>query len=505
MLGGRAAGVLLHPTSLPGPYGIGDFGPEAHAYIDWLAQAGISWWQVLPLTVSGEGHSPYCGRSSFAANPLLINPDGLVADGLLTAEEVADHPLFPTDKVDFPAVIPFKERLWRQAWTQFKKTPPQAVADAFTDYRTRERRWLDDYALFSALKDAHDGTPWHAWPKPLAFREPRALSDWRQHHADEVTFHAFVQFLAARQWQQLRQHAQNRRVKILGDLPMFVSLDSAEVWSRRDLFLLDQDGQPTCQAGVPPDYFNEKGQLWGNPIYDWTAISQDGFRWWIDRVKVTLEWVDAIRLDHFRGFCAYWEVPAGEETAINGAWVPGPGKALFDALEEALGRLPFLAEDLGDIDEDVWGLRDALDLPGMAVLQFAFNPHMRSLFVPYNHHRHLAVYPGTHDNNTARGWYTEDASEDDRDFLRRYLSVSGQEIHWDLIRAASASVANLAVFPHQDLGGLGSTARMNTPGVSKGNWRWRLERQLMEPWIKSRLADLVWLYGRWPEPEKEPV
>jgi 4-alpha-glucanotransferase len=492
----RAAGVLLHPTSLPGPYGIGDLGREAFQYVDWLAEADVRWWQVLPLNVPGEGNSPYATRSTFAGNTLLVSPDGLVADGLLAAKDLQPVPVFGGPGVDFAGAEAYKQRLLRRAFDNFRRSGDFALPRALDEFRTTERNWVGDWALFAALKDAHDQLPWFDWPRTLALRDPKALAAWRSAHEEEVEFHVFAQFVFARQWRQLREHAASRQVRILGDMPMFVALDSAEVWARRDLFLLDGNGRPTSVAGVPPDYFNADGQFWGNPLYDWDAMEREGYAWWVERVRQTLETVDALRLDHFRGFAAFWSIPAGAATAREGGWTPGPGRALFDAIAKALGDLPFVAEDLGLIDAPVNELRDALGFPGMAVLQFAFSPEPRSSFMPHSHQKNLAVYSGTHDNNTTRGWYEEEASEREKDFVRRYLGVSGHEIHWDLCRAALASVADLAIVPHQDLAGLGSAARMNRPGTSKENWDFRLEGWMLDPGIRFRLAELVWLYGR---------
>lgn len=501
----RAAGVLLHPTSLPGPYGIGDIGATAHAYVDWLAAAGISWWQILPLNAPGEGFSPYSARSTFAGNPLLLSPEALAADGLLEPAEFAAPPPSRPDRVLYPAVLAFKNDLVQRAFERFRTRPPAALAAAFDRYRSEEASWLHDWGLFAALRTAHAGAGWFDWPRPLALREPAAIAAWREAHAPEIELHVFAQFLFARQWSALRAHAAARGVRIMGDLPMFVALDSAEVWAHRELFRLDASGLPTHVAGVPPDYFNENGQLWGNPLYAWETKRVEVFEWWIERIRRVLETVDAVRLDHFRGFAEFWEVPAGAKTAKTGRWVAGPGAALFEAIRAALGDLPFVAEDLGDIDAKVTELRDRLGLPGMAVLQFAFNPSPRSTFLPYRHERHLVVYTGTHDNNTTRGWYDDDADDAMRDYLRRYFATDGREVHWTLVRAAMASVADLAVVPHQDLVGLGSAGRMNRPGTVTENWDFRLSAAMLDRGTRDRLGELVWLYGRRPDQqERDP-
>lgn len=492
----RACGVLLHPTCLNGPFGIGDIGPAAHRYLDWLADAGVRWWQVLPLNPTGPGQSPYNAISSFGANPLLISPELLVRDGMLAPSELDALRGLPEVFVDFDALVPLRLALLRRAFSCFLERPPRGMTQALEGFRHDQRDWLEDLAVFSALRDAHGGVPWHEWPPDLALRRPHALASWEAEHRQQVEFHVFCQFLFDRQWSELRDHARSRGLSILGDIPIFVADDSADVWAHRELFLLDPQGQPTVVAGVPPDYFSETGQLWGNPLYDWPAIERTGFAWWIERFRATLRQVDAARLDHFRGFAAYWEVPADDETALGGRWVGGPGRALFDAVAAALGDLPLVAEDLGIITEDVNALRRGLGLPGMAVLQFAFDPTQRSSFLPYRHERELVVYTGTHDNNTTLGWYLQDASEAEKDFVRRYLETDGHEIHWHMIRAALASVAALAIVPHQDLAGLGADCRMNTPGLADGNWRFRITDWMLSGWHQRRLADLVQLYGR---------
>lgn len=492
----RASGVLLHPTCLPGPFGIGDLGPTAHRYVDWLADAGVRWWQVLPLNPTGPGQSPYNSISSFGASPLLISPELLVRDGLLETADLEAMRGLPDVYVDFDAVVPAKHTALRRAFARFVAQPPRGLSAALDSFRHEQRGWVEDYALFAALQAAHAGAPWHDWPSDLALRRPHALAAWEAEHRAEVDFQVFCQLMFDRQWTELHEHAGSRRISILGDIPIFVADDSADVWAHRELFLLDAEGRPSVVAGVPPDYFSETGQLWGNPLYDWAALERTGFAWWIERFRTTLRQVDAARLDHFRGFAAYWEVPAQDDTALGGRWVKGPGRALFDAVAAALGDLPLVAEDLGIITEDVGALRRGLSLPGMAVLQFAFNPTEHSSFLPYRHERDLVVYTGTHDNNTTLGWYLQDASEPEKDFLRRYLATAGHEIHWDMIRGAMASVASLAVVPHQDLAGLGADCRMNTPGLADGNWRFRITDWMLSDWHQRRLADLIQLYGR---------
>jgi len=490
----RSAGVLLHPTCLPSPHGIGDLGHSAHAYLDWLGSVGASWWQILPLNPPGPGNSPYSAISTFAGNPLLISPELLVDDGLLDEADLADGPSLPDEWVDYEHVVPRKRELLERAFARFSSQPGALTGEL--SFREANRTWLDDFALFAALKDAHAGAPWYDWPEPLARREPEALAAWREDHAEAVELEVFTQLLFSRQWALLRRRAVDLGIRILGDVPIFVALDSAEVWAHPELFLMDDEGRPTVVAGVPPDYFSKTGQLWGNPLYDWQRMADDGFRWWLDRLGHTLAQVDVVRLDHFRGFAAHWEVPADAEVATHGRWVAGPGRAFFDAVRERLDRLPFIAEDLGEITDDVVALRDELGLPGMAVLHFAFSPEPRSSFIPYAHTRNLVVYTGTHDNNTTLGWFLEDATDGERELVRRYVGGDCSDVAWDLIRLAMESVAELAIVPHQDLASLGSDCRMNTPAVADGNWTFRITPWMLGDGIRDRLTELVDTYGR---------
>jgi 4-alpha-glucanotransferase len=498
----RRAGVLLHPTCLPSPHGIGDLGRPAHAYVDWLTDAGVGWWQILPLNPPGPGHSPYSATSTFAGNPLLISPELLVEDGLLSPDDLADAPELPAEWVDFEAVAPWKRELLGRAFTRLRRQP-DGLADELETFRAANRGWLDDFALFAAVKRDLGGAPWYDWPDRLAAHDPAALEAWRTAHLDEVDLEVFSQLLFHRQWHGLREHAADVGVSILGDVPIFVAADSAEVWAHPELFLVGPDRRPTAVAGVPPDYFSETGQLWGNPLYDWARMEADGFTWWIDRLRHTLDQVDMVRLDHFRGFAAHWEIPVDAEVASEGNWSPGPGKAFFDAVAAALGGLPFVAEDLGEITPDVVELRRELGLPGMAILHFGFSPEPRSFYIPYNHVRDQVVYTGTHDNNTTLGWFLEDASDGERELVRAYTGRDGSEIHWDLIRVALSSVADLTVVPHQDLAGLGADCRMNTPGVADGNWVFRLTPWMLGDDIRDRLAGLVETYGRRPDRERD--
>ncbi|MCD4751431.1 MAG: 4-alpha-glucanotransferase [Thermoanaerobaculales bacterium] len=492
----RSAGILLHPTCLPSPHGIGDVGPAAHQYLRWLAQTGATWWQVLPLNPPGPGFSPYSATSTFAGSPWLISPEFLIEDGLLQASDIASIPSFPAGRLDVGAALEWKTHLLGRAWDTHKRSPQPHLAQNLATFKELDGWWLEDYVLFAALKEHHGGRAWMSWPEPLAMREPAELDQVRQDLGDEIRRQEFQQFLFFRQWARLREAAAEHSIKILGDLPIFVALDSADVWAQPELFQLDEAKRPRVVAGVPPDYFSETGQLWGNPLYDWDRHAEDGFAWWIARTLHALTLADALRLDHFRGFAAFWEVGAGEKTAVNGRWAPGPGRALFDALQQAIGSLPMVAEDLGEITPDVRALRKNLGLPGMAILHFAFSPEPRSSFIPYNHREDLVVYPGTHDNNTTVGWYESDASEGEKDLVRRYTGADGSEVHWDLIRLAMSSVADTAIVPHQDLFGLGAQARMNTPGLGEGNWCFRLTENMLDPNVAARLRNLVETFGR---------
>jgi 4-alpha-glucanotransferase len=492
----RSCGVLLHPTCLPGPYGIGDLGPAAHTYLEWLARAGARWWQVLPLSPAGPGWSPYAATSTFAGNTALVSPELLIQDGLLEPSDLADMPQLSPFKVEYERVVPWKGSLLQKAFQRFSKKPGAKIESAFAAFREESAWWLSEYSAFAALKRAYRGAPWYDWPEDLALHRSEPLAAWVGRHRRELLFEEFSQFLFFSQWRALREKARSLGISILGDVPIYVAGDSAEVWANRPLFQLDARGRALFVAGVPPDYFSETGQLWGNPLYDWDALEATGYAWWIARLRATLELVDAVRVDHFRGFAAYWEVPAGQKTAVIGRWVPGPGRRLFDAIRAALGDLPLVAEDLGVITEDVIALRDGLGLPGMAVLQFAFSPSPRSTMVPYLLRRNVVVYTGTHDNNTTLGWYLGDAPPQEKDFVRRYLGTDGHEIHWDMIRLALSTVADLAIVPHQDIAGLGGDCRMNTPATAKGNWQFRLTDWMLSEALRDRLAGLAWVYGR---------
>ena len=497
----RTSGVLLHPTSLPGPFGIGDLGPAAYEFVDFLAAAGQGLWQVLPLGPTGFGDSPYQCASSFAGNPLLISPERLLEWGWVDAADLA-HPELSRGSRGLRRgqgleADPARARLRGLPGPRLPGGPggPRVLSRAAPGLAGGLR------PLHRHQGRARHG-PWTEWPEPLALREPKALASWAKAQRARIERQVFVQYLFFRQWSELRRYAHERGVHLVGDVPIFVAHDSSEVWTHREWFELDAQGHPTVIAGVPPDYFSATGQRWGNPLYRWSALAESGYRFWVDRLRQVLEMTDLVRIDHFRGFAGYWEIPASEATAVKGRWVPGPGMALFEALKSALGEdLPLIAEDLGVITPDVEALRDGLGLPGMAILQFAFEDTSggfgRSEFLPHNHRRRLAVYTGTHDNNTLLGWWaTLDPTL--QHHARRYLNSDAAEIQWDFIRAALASVADLALFPMQDILGLGPEACMNRPGISEGNWVWRYTPDQLDPDAAGRLLELTRLYGRLP-------
>jgi 4-alpha-glucanotransferase len=502
----RASGILLHPTSLPGPFGIGDLGREAFAFIDFLAASGQSIWQVLPLGPTGYGDSPYQCFSAFAGNPLLISPAQLHEDGLLSDDDLNRDIRFRPTRVDFGQVIDYKKGLLERAFDAFKRVPEGSLRTEFIHFCRSSEWWLEDYALFRALKDAHGGIAWSDWEPRFAAREAQAIASAREALHDRIYAEKFFQFLFFKQWTALKDYCREKRITIIGDAPIFVAFDSADVWAHPEMFKLDSHRRPIVVAGVPPDYFSKTGQLWGNPIYDWNAMRATGFRWWIDRLRGTLQTVDILRIDHFRGFAACWEVPGGDKTAERGQWVEVPGRELFTTLRNTFGEMPIIAEDLGVITPDVEALRDDFGFPGMRVLQFAFRGDSKTIDLPHNYIRNCVVYTGTHDNDTTVGWFNSKAGmgstrnaqeiERERAYCLGYLNSDGREIHWDLIRAAWSSVANTAVVPLQDLLGLGSTARMNLPASERGNWQWRFKSGALTKRISDRLLELTELYGR---------
>ena len=502
----RAAGILLHVSSLPGRYGIGDLG-GGRALIDSLARARMGIWQVLPLSPTGYGDSPYQSLSAFAGNPLVVDLGELTAHGWLQTGDLAVAPNFPQERVDFERVAPWRTALLRRAFERFENAGSAADRADLEVFCRQSQFWLDDYALFAALKREFNEVEWTRWPPALASRIAAALNSSRARLAGEIRFQAFVQWCFFRQWRLLREHARARGVRIVGDLPIFVAHDSADVWANQSLFQLDSHGLPTVVAGVPPDYFSATGQLWGNPLFDWERMAADGYAWWIKRLGQAMQLFDFVRLDHFRGFEACWEIPAGAQTAAAGHWTPGPGAQFFTAATAALGPLPLIAEDLGVITPAVEALRDQFAYPGMRVLQFAFGVDPKAPdYLPHNFIPHSVVYTGTHDNDTTVGWFhsrvgsgttrSAEQIERERDFALRYLHSDGREIHWDLIRLAMASVARLAVFPMQDVLGLGSEARMNLPSTTEGNWRWRMGAGQWTADHERRLYELADTYDR---------
>jgi 4-alpha-glucanotransferase len=492
----RSAGVLLHPTSLPGR-GVGNLGEAAHRFVDWLADAAQTLWQVLPLVPVSESGSPYNGLSALAGNPLLVSVEGLAREGLLDAGEIGGDEL-PRDRVDYPRVLSWKDTLLRRAHAAFREGRAPALRAGYEEFRERNSSWMEDYALFRALREENRGASWSEWEEGVRLRRREAVRAARARLADAVDHYTFQQFLFDREWRALRDHAHARGVRIVGDVPIFVAYDSVDVWAHRDLFALDEKGRPEVVSGVPPDYFSATGQRWGNPLYRWEVMEADGYRWWVERFRRTLEMVDVVRIDHFRGFQSYWQIPAGEETAIRGEWRPGPGTALFEALREELGELPLVAEDLGLITREVEVLRDELGLPGMRVFQFAFGDDDRNPHLPANHPENSVAYTGTHDNDTSLGWLREGASREERDRVGRLVDPAGVDAHWGMIRAVFASRARFAVVPLQDVLGLGSEARMNTPGTSEGNWEWRLPEGALTQDLQRRLRKLTVATSRAP-------
>jgi 4-alpha-glucanotransferase len=498
---------MLHPTSLPGAFGVGDLGAEARAFADFLVGAGQTLWQVLPLGPTGYGDSPYQCFSSLAGNTLLVSPDLLVEDGLLTPPDLADAPPLPEDRVEFGEAIKFKNRLLRRAYENFTRATSHVLLRAeFESFRKNESAWLADYALFRALKDERGGASWNTWEQALARRDADALEAARARLRDETTAQEFYQFLFFQQWAALKSYCHSKQIEIIGDIPIFVAYDSADVWVNRTLFKLNDDGGPRVVAGVPPDYFSTTGQLWGNPLYDWESKKQEVIAWWIERIRATLRLTDVVRIDHFRGFAASWEIPAGDATAVGGRWVESPGRELFAAIKRELGDVPIIAEDLGVITPDVDALRDEFGFPGMRILQFAFGSDATNRNLPHNYQRNVVAYTGTHDNDTVVGWFNSVAGRDsmrdaeqaerERKFCLDYLNTDGAEINWDFIRAAFASVAATAIIPLQDVLGLGSAARMNLPASTEGNWSWRFQSGALTGQIRERLRHLAELYGR---------
>ncbi len=493
----RSSGILLHPTSLPSPFGIGDLGEDAYKFIDFLHASKQKYWQILPLGPTGYGNSPYMCYSAIAGNPLLISPTKLVADELLTATDLENLPIFSPDRADFAGAIELKTKLFQLAFDRFESLTDAEEKTNFDNFCNSQIYWLDDYALFMALREAHQDKSWYEWEPDLVKRKPIALIHWQNQLKREICYHKFIQFKFFQQWAALKEYANELKVEIIGDIPIYVAHDSADVWANQEFFELEEDtGLPALMAGVPPDYFSETGQLWGNPVYNWDKLVDTQFNWWIQRFESLLKLVDVIRVDHFRGFQAFWAVEQGETTAINGRWIDAPGAELFATIQQKWGKLPILAEDLGVITPDVEFLRDSFKFPGMKVLQFAFGSDNGNPFLPFNHDRNFVVYTGTHDNDTTVGWF-EKLEERERE---RFLLYSGgidlDGVNWDLIRLAMTSVANIAIFPLQDVLGLGGDARMNFPGLAEGNWEWRYNSHVIDETLTLKLKNLTEICGR---------
>lgn len=492
----RVSGILLHPTSLPSSYGIGDLGPEAYGFIDFLEKAGQHLWQTLPMTPTGFGDSPYQGFSAFAGQPLVISPELLVEDHLLDLEDLSDCPDGDERSVDYGRMIPWKNQILRRAFSRFPLAT-QEVLEAYEMFLKEQRYWLEDYALYMACKDKHEGRPWIEWEKEYRRPNKSVKARMAEEFAEEVKYYYFVQFIFFRQWMALKTYANERGVRIIGDMPLFTSFDSADVWAHQGLYKLDSKGYPTVVAGVPPDYFSATGQLWGNPLYDWKAHKKEDYSWWVARVSHQLWMADYVRIDHFRGLHEYWAVPAGEETAVNGKWEPGPKEELFDAIEKALGEdLPIIAEDLGTITQEVRDLCDKFGFPGMKILQFGFEATDESSFLPHQFRTTNCVcYTGTHDNDTTKGWY-ETAPEYAKDKVRCYMNTDGGSIHWDFLRTCLGTIAAYAIIPLQDVLGIGKEGRMNTPGVATDNWTWRYKKSMLSDGLAEGLKRTTKLYGR---------
>ncbi len=491
----RASGIILHPTSLPGPDGIGDLGPEAYTWVNFLSETGCRLWEVLPLGPTGYGDSPYQCFSAFAGNPYLVSPALLLEMDVITRGDLADRPEFPVEKVEFGPVIEWKLKVLDRAFTRFTKNQKSDLLNEYQKFKAEQAFWLKDFTLFMAIKESQGGVSWDNWPAPLRKRAKPALDAFMQANTEQIERHAFRQFLFFHQWYELKAYAASKDVKIIGDIPIFIAYDSADAWSHPELFYLGEDGKPTLVAGVPPDYFSPTGQLWGNPLYRWQVHKQQNYSWWIERFKSALQLVDIVRLDHFRGFAGYWEIPYGMPTAEVGRWVRGPGADFFEVVRDGLGDLPIIAEDLGVITQDVVDLRERFDLPGMKVFQFAFSSDPTDPFLPHNYPQQCVAFSGTHDNDTAIGWY-QSAPESERDFIRRYLARSGDDIAWDMIRAVWSSVAAFTLAPLQDVLSLGPEARMNLPGTASGNWSWRMAPDALTDAVTQRLKETNYLYDR---------
>lgn len=497
----RKSGILVHPTSFPGKYGIGDLGQSAYDFIDFLVNSGQKLWQVLPIGPTGYGDSPYQAFSSFAGQPLIISPDKLIELGLLQEEDITLQPWDP-QKIDYGPAIEYKISILKKAFESFDALKSGPLFNAFKQFKDSNKAWLDDYALFMASKDHYGGIIWSQWDSEIAFPTEESLKKWTKKLSKGVKYYKFIQFIFFKQWFELKAYANNSGIQIIGDIPIFVAYDSADVWGNKSLFCLDEKGYPTHVAGVPPDYFSETGQLWGNPLYNWEVCKLTGYTWWIKRIQSNLNLVDILRIDHFRGFEAYWSIPYGSENAIIGEWLKGPEHDLFYALENALGKnLPIIAEDLGVITKEVEALRDDFNFPGMRILQFAFESIDENNFLPHNYIPNSICYSGTHDNDTTLGWYKK-ATPISQDKVRRYMNTDANDICWDFIRSCFGSVSDMAIVTLQDVLSLDSWARMNTPGIAAGNWQWRYLDTTLNSGISERLRSVTELFGRGDLPTK---
>jgi len=503
----RSAGILLHPTSLPGKFGIGDLGSEAYNFINFLAAAGQTLWQIFPLGPTGYGDSPYQTFSAFAGNPLLISPELLQKDNLLAYDDLKDIPEWDAKNIDFGKVIDYKYSILKKAYENFKRTDDKHIINEFMRFVNHSKEWLEDYALFMAIKDYHNGDEWLKWPSAIALREPKAIEEWTLKLSDSINFRRFIQYEFFKQWKALKNYAAGKKIKIIGDIPIFIAYDSVDLWANKHLFSVDKNGKLEFVAGVPPDYFSETGQLWGNPLYKWNEMEKDDFLWWRKRIHQMLELVDIIRIDHFRGFDAYWEIPGNAKTAVKGRWVKAPGEKLFNSIKKHMGDVNIIAEDLGVITKEVEHLRDKFGFPGIKILQFAFGKDMEQKFLPHNHIKNCIVHTGSHDNDTTRAYF-EKAKIDGTDiyeFTQKYLNYYGDDLTQQLIRVAYSSVANIIVIPMQDVLNLGGEARMNYPGKLGGNWVWRFTWDQVPYDLASRYKEMTILYERPPLPKKDTI
>ena len=501
----RSAGILLHPTSLPGNYGIGDLGSEAYKFVDFLKEAGQTLWQTFPLGPTGYGDSPYQCFSAFAGNPLLVSPEKLKEDGFLSEDDLKNPPLSDQSKIDYGQAIDYKKSILKKAYINFKSISNGLDKD-FNKFCEAHKEWLDDFTLFMACKEHHGGAVWSSWEKGLVQRDKNVLADWEKKLSDEIQYQKFVQFNFFRQWDSIRKYANEKGIKIIGDMPIFIAYDSSDLWANKELFTVDEEGKLTFVAGVPPDYFSKTGQLWGNPLYKWEEMEKDDFIWWRKRFSCLFEIVDIVRIDHFRGFEAYWKIPGGEKTAQKGKWTKAPGEKLFNTLKKHLGELAILAEDLGVITPPVEALRDRFGFPGMKVLQFAFGTKMETKFLPHNFVQNCVVYTGTHDNDTTRSYFEKEKSNKDKndiyEHVQVYLNYNGVDILSELIRVAYASVANIVIIPMQDILNLGTEARMNFPSTTGGNWAWRFNWDQIDENLAKHYLGLAQLYERPPKPKE---